>query len=92
MKKLLGVVVILAALILGGYYGMGVMTERTIKKDAAIVNKSANVFIDIPEYHRGLFKSDAKLNWKFHAPERVETGDDGQTVTIPAQISRDKCP
>lgn len=92
MKKLLGVVVILAALILGGYYGMGVMTERTIKKDAAIVNKSANVFIDIPEYHRGWFQSDAKLNWKFHAPERVETGDDGQTVTIPAQDFQGQMP
>ncbi|KTC72405.1 putative membrane protein YdgA-like protein [Legionella birminghamensis] len=92
MKKLLGVVVILAALIIGGYFGMGVMTERTIKKDAAIVNQSNNIFIDIPEYHKGLFKSDAKLNWKFHAPERVETDENGQTVTIPAQDFQGQMP
>lgn len=32
MKKLTGLVIILAVLILGGYYGMGILTERTVKK------------------------------------------------------------
>ena len=43
MKKLAGLIIILAVLILGGYYGMGVLTEKTIKKDIAIINQSNRI-------------------------------------------------
>ena len=33
MKKILGLVVVIAALVLGSYFGMGLITERTINKN-----------------------------------------------------------
>ena len=85
MKKFAGLVVILAVLILGSYYGMGLITERTLKKDINMVNKSGGLHIDILEYHRGWFTSNAKFNWQLHIPERVVKNQDGQSTTTPAQ-------
>lgn len=85
MKKLTGLVIILAVLVLGGYYGMGMVTEKTIKRNLAVVNQSNGVYADIQEYHRGWFSSSAKIKWRVHVPERVETDSNGQPTTMPAQ-------
>lgn len=85
MKKLTGLVIILAVLILGGYYGMGVFTEKTIKKDLEIINQSNGLYADIEEYKKGWFRSYAKIQWKLHIPERVEKDSNGQPQAIPAQ-------
>ncbi|QRN02729.1 DUF945 family protein [Legionella sp. MW5194] len=85
MKKIIGLVVILAVLVLGGYYGMGIITEHTVRKNVDIVNQSNGLFADITEYHRGWFKSQATLNWRLHVPERIVRGADGQPQTMPAQ-------
>lgn len=83
MKKFIGVVVILAAIFLGSYYGMGIVTERTLKKNLAMVNQSNGLYVDIEQYNRGWFKSVALLNWRLHIPARVEKNSDGQQVSIP---------
>ena len=83
MKKFIGVVVILAAIFLGSYYGMGIVTERTLKKNLAMVNQSNGLYVDIEQYNRGWFKSVALLNWRLHIPARVEKNTDGQQVSIP---------
>ena len=70
MKKLAGLIIILAVLILGGYYGMGVLTERTIKKNIEVINQSNGLFAQIEQYNRGWFSSDAKIKWRLHVPER----------------------
>lgn len=85
MKKLLGLVVILAALVLGGYYGMGVVTERTVKHNLDAVNKSNGLYVKIASYDRGWFSSLASLDWRLHVPERIVKTADGQTETVPAQ-------
>jgi len=85
MKKLAGLVVILAALILGSYYGMGMVTERTLKKSIAMVDQSNGVFVEVAEYHRGLCRSTAVLNWRMQVPARIVTNQDGVAVTVPAQ-------
>lgn len=85
MKKLTGLVIILAVLILGGYYGMGILTERTVKKNIEVINQSNGLFADIQEYKRGWFCSDAIVKWRLHVPERIVTGDDGKSQTMPAQ-------
>lgn len=85
MKKLTGLVVILAVLILGGYYVMGVVTEKTVKNNLAVINQSNGLFADIAEYHRGWFKSTAVLNWRLHVPERVVKSPSGESLTEPAQ-------
>lgn len=85
MKKFIGLVVILAALVLGGYYGMGVATEHTLKKNIGVVNQSNGVLVEIRQYDRGWFRSKAMLNWRFHMPARVVKNQDGQAITLPSQ-------
>ena len=85
MKKIMGLVVIIAALVLGGYYGMGLVTERTLKKNVGIINHTNGVFIDIQGYDRGWFTSTAALVWHLHVPEHIEKSQDGQTSTVPAK-------
>ncbi|WP_298626417.1 YdgA family protein [uncultured Legionella sp.] len=85
MKKLTGLITILAVLVLGGYYGMGVLTENTIKKNVEVINQSNGLFADIQQYNRGWFSSDAKIKWRLHVPERVVKDSDGQSQTVAAQ-------
>lgn len=85
MKKLIGLVVILAVLILGSYYGMGLVTERTIEKNIDVINQSNGLFVDIEQYDRGWYTSTALLNWRLHIPERQTKDAAGQVTTIPAQ-------
>lgn len=85
MKKIAGLVVILAALVLGGYYIMGVVTERTIKNDIAIINQSNGLFAEIVEYKRGWFCSTASLNWRLNVPQKLIKTANGQPETQPAQ-------
>jgi uncharacterized protein YdgA (DUF945 family) len=85
MKKFLGLVVVLAALVLGGYYGMGLITERTLEKNIEIINQTNGVFVDIENYHRGWYTSTAVLNWRLHTPERLSKNSNGESTTIAAQ-------
>ncbi|MFC3908855.1 YdgA family protein [Legionella dresdenensis] len=85
MKKFVGLVVILAALILGSYYGMGIATERTVKANLDRVNQSKGVFVNVTDYKRGWFTSTATLDWKFQVPEHVVKTANGQSQTVPAQ-------
>ena len=85
MKKVVGLLLILAVLLLGGYYGMGVVTEKTLTKNIAVINKSRELSLELKEYHRGWFKSNALLNWTLHLPERKITDTAGLVTTTPAQ-------
>lgn len=85
MKKFIGIVVIIAALVLGSYYGMGIITERTLTKTVDVVNHANGIFVDIERYDRGWFSSSAVLNWRLHVPERVIQGQNGQSTTIAAE-------
>lgn len=92
MKKLIGLVVIVAALVLGGYYGMGIVTERTLKRNVDVINQSNGLFVDIEQYDRGWFTSTAVLNWRLHIPERLVKDQTGQSVTVPAQDHKIQMP
>ena len=85
MKKIIGLVVIIAAIVLGSYYGMGFITERTIKKNLAVVNQSNGLKIKIVSYGRAWFTSKAVFNWQLHLPERQVKDDNGQVTMIAAQ-------
>ncbi|QBS12015.1 DUF945 domain-containing protein [Legionella geestiana] len=85
MKKITGLVVVLAALILGGYYGMGVMTERALRKNIDTINRTEGVHAELSDYQRGWFRSHAKLDWKVRVPQQVITTENGETTTIPAK-------
>lgn len=92
MKKLAGLVVILAALVLGGYYVMGIATERTVKHNLDTVNQSNGLNVVVAEYNRGWFTSFAILNWTMQVPERVVKSADGQSQVVPAQNYTMKMP
>jgi uncharacterized protein YdgA (DUF945 family) len=85
MKKIAGLVVILAVLVLGGYYGMGIATERAVKHNLDAINKSNGLSVKVVEYKRKWFKSTALLDWRLNVPERIAKSEDGQSVTVPAQ-------
>ncbi len=92
MKKLAGLIIILAVLILGGYYGMGLLTERTIKKNIEVINQTNGLFANIEYYHRGWFSSDAQVKWRLHIPERIVKDDKGNSQTIAAQDYQTEMP
>ena len=92
MKKILGLVVVLAALVLGSYFGMGLITERTINKNIDVINQSSGMTVKVVEYKRGWYKSNALLNWSLHIPERLSKDENGQVVTIAAEDYEFKTP
>lgn len=85
MKKLAGLVIVLAALVLGGYYGMGVLTEHTIRKNINVIDQSNGLDAEIKQYTRGIFSSQAQIQWQLHIPAREVTDSNGQTQTVPPQ-------
>jgi uncharacterized protein YdgA (DUF945 family) len=85
MKKILGLAVILAVLILGSYYGMGIVTERTLKKNIAVINQTNGLFVKVEQYHRGWFRSNVLVNWKLHVPAHDVKNASGVVSTLPAQ-------
>lgn len=92
MKKIAGLVIILAVLIIGGYYGMGALTENSIRKTVKVIDQSNGLYADIEQYHRGLFSSEANIKWRLHIPERVVTDADGKSETLPAQDYKTEMP
>lgn len=92
MKKLIGLVVIVAVLVLGGYYGMGLVTERTLKRNVDVINQSNGLFVDVEQYDRGWFTSTAVLNWRLHIPERLVKDQNGQSTAVPAQDHKIQMP
>jgi uncharacterized protein YdgA (DUF945 family) len=92
MKKLIGLVVLIAALILGSYYGMGIVTERTLKKSIDVINQSNGLFVDVASFDKGWFKSTTVLNWRMHVPEHLVKNQNGQSTTFPAQDYKVKMP
>jgi uncharacterized protein YdgA (DUF945 family) len=85
MKKLVGILGVIIVLVLVGYYGMGLMTERSLNKDVALVNQSDNVRVEVKQYDRGWFASKADLQWKLTLPERASVNQQSESITIPAQ-------
>lgn len=85
MKKILGLVVIIAALVLGGYFGMGLITERTLKKNIEIVNQSTGFTVKIAQYDRHWFYSTAAVDVVVHVPEQTQENQDGKIEKIPAK-------
>lgn len=85
MKKIIGLVIILAVLILGSYYAMGFMTERTLTKNVNLMNQTNGLLVEIQNYHRGWFASTAQLKWQVQIPEQVTTNEQGQSSVVPAQ-------
>ena len=85
MKKWIAGVIIIIAIIMASYVGMGMLTERAIKKNVAVINDSNGIVVEIQKYHRGWYRSSAVLHWHFHIPLRSVKGQDGKDIVIPAK-------
>ncbi|MCX7117207.1 MAG: YdgA family protein [Legionellales bacterium] len=92
MKKWIGLIIILAALVLGGYYAMGMVTEKTLQKNISVINQTNGLTVHVDHFDRGLYTSKAMLNWQLHTQDRVIKGQNGQISTIPAQNYTIKMP
>ena len=85
MKKIIGLVIIIVALVLASYYGMGYLTERTLKKDFARINQNNGMSVDVKYYQRALFSANAMLHVHLHIPERSVTNASGETTMLDAE-------
>src|SRR3990167_1761401 len=86
MEKLIGFIILVAALVLGGYYGMGVLTERAIKKNVDVINQTNGVDVTVTAYQRGLFKSKAMLNWTLNLAKPNDKTTKTVVVNMPLTI------
>ncbi|WP_028388202.1 YdgA family protein [Legionella fairfieldensis] len=82
MKKFMGLVGVVAALVLCAYFGMGYLTEKKVRENLNIVNQSNGISASVEQYQRGWLTSDAILNWRLHIPEHTVSSTG---VTVPAQ-------
>ncbi|HVT62967.1 MAG TPA: DUF945 family protein [Legionellaceae bacterium] len=72
MKKWLSIVTVFLVVILSAYYGMGIATERVLKKSLVVLNQSPNITITLHEYQRGWFRSKATLVWTLKIPQQPQ--------------------
>lgn len=85
MKKILGVVGTLGALgilVVGGYVGTGWLTERAFQKTVKDIQQVKGVELKITQYHRGIFHSNAVVDWVLHVPAYQTKLQNGQLQTV----------
>ncbi len=86
MKKILGLLIALIVVVLGGYFSMGLVTERTLKKNLSTLNQANGFSVELLDYKRGLFNSTAQLAWRMQMPEKVTKQASGRSLIIPPKI------
>ncbi len=69
MKKGIVLGCVFGLLLLCGYYGMGLGTEKILKRNIDILNQSSDVHVSLENYQRGWFHSHADLKWQIKIPE-----------------------
>ena len=85
MKKIIGSAAVLTAMVLAGYYGTGLVTERTLKKNINMINQSNNISVEMTGYQRGWFQSKANLTWHVQMPERFVKNEQGSSALVPSK-------
>jgi len=83
MKRIVGVLVLLVVIVLSGYFITGLVTKNTLKKNVNTLKQANLLSVDLTEYHRGLFKSEAELTWRMQTPEKIIHQDDGRSIVVP---------
>ncbi len=71
---------------------MGVITERTLKRNISSINQTNGLFVDVNNINGDGSHSSAQLNTRNHIPERLIKNKDGQTVTVPSEDHTLKIP
>jgi len=86
MRKLAGLLIILAVLILGGYYFTGYITENSVKQTFSYLNRIKGLHTNVKTYNRGWFTSTADVELKYKMPQQIIKGNAGTTQTIPEAV------
>lgn len=91
MKKTLMFMMVSMVIVLGGYYGTGVITERALQKNIDVLNQSNGLVVTLKQYNRGWFHSQAQLVWTLTVPERSASNSQGTqdkvfTIDFPLHI------
>lgn len=83
MKKWTGVVLSLIIFVLIDYYIMGYVVKNTITKNIDALLKTSIMTINLNQYNRGWFSSEARLSIFLHIPEQTTTDKNGAKSTEP---------
>jgi uncharacterized protein YdgA (DUF945 family) len=85
MKKVIGSVTTLAALVLASYYSTGFVTERTLKKNLVMIDQTSGLSVQIANYDRGLFTSQVKLVCQVQTPDHFVKNEAGDMTLVPSK-------
>lgn len=90
MKKVLGTgaigVGVGALVLLCSYYGMGLATEKMLKKSIVALNQTNGTTVVLQDYKRGWFRSHAELKWSMKVPQSSAPPQGHNTVMIAHSI------
>lgn len=91
MKKILaGVGVCILALGVLSYPGFGYLLERQLAHQIAQMPKQYGMSLQLKNFKRHWFSSDAVLHWEWHVPGHLTQNLQGQTVTVsPKNFEKD---
>lgn len=85
MKKIVGALGGLAVLGLLSYPGFGYLVEKGVRQQLAAMPKQYGMSVELTDFHRHWFTSDAKILWKWQIPAHLTQNSQGQTITISPQ-------
>lgn len=85
MKKIIGGIGILATAGLLCYPGFGFLVEKGLRQQIEAAPKQYGMTIELKDFKRRWFSSDAKLYWKWFIPAHLTQNQLGQTITVSPQ-------
>lgn len=85
MRKILGALGGVAALGLLSYPGFGLLVEKGVRQQLTSMPKQYGMSVELTDFHRHWFTSDAKILWKWQIPAHLTQNSQGQTITISPQ-------
>ena len=85
MRKIIGGMGILATVGLLCYPGFGFLVEKGLRQQIAAAPKQYGMSIELKDFKRRWFSSDAKLYWKWFIPAHLTQNESGQTITVSPQ-------
>jgi len=85
MKKILGAIGGIAVIGLLSYPGFGLLVEKGVHQQLDAMPKQYGMSIELTDFHRHWFTSDAKILWKWQIPAHLTQNAQGQTITISPQ-------
>ena len=92
MKKWTGFLVVLVVLILIAYYVMGFVLERTLNKNINSIPKSPVLSVELDNYERGWFSSQALLQGSRYLVKDFGTSKSPKSTRQRAKCFGRDCP